>query len=103
MSLKVIKQFPTKPTFLRTPDKDAFIYCHAFTNDNNSEHYTNWRKHRYGPDSPHDYRMCRRIAVVEVDDVYLCSAHAGKLALLKWVKGDLVEAPILLPTETTEE
>lgn len=72
--------------------KQDWVYCSAITLDNNSEHYTQWRTDRYKDDS-HPHECCRRIAVVMVDDRAYCRLHAGRLALDKWIKGELTESP----------
>lgn len=51
-----------------------------------------WRKGRYQKLRPQfDPERCQRESTVQIDGRHYCSNHAGRIALAKWLKGDLVE------------
>ena len=92
MSIAKLYQFKEISKFDAPPHKRDYIYCEAFTQDNHSPYYSEWRQNRYGQ-GDRDPRHCRRVAVVRIDGTPYCSAHAGLIALHRWVNGKLVECP----------
>lgn len=56
-------------------------------------HAQMWRRDRYKKLRPQfDPDRCQHESTVEIDGKHYCTAHAGRIALDRWLKGDLVEA-----------
>jgi hypothetical protein len=55
-------------------------------------HCTSYRLDRYKRLRPHfDPHRCQHESTVEIDGKHYCTAHAGKIALERWLSGSLVE------------
>jgi hypothetical protein len=56
-------------------------------------HATMWRRDRYKRLRPHfNPDHCQHESTVEIDCDHYCTAHAGKIALDRWLSGKLREA-----------
>ncbi|HEV2155432.1 hypothetical protein [Bradyrhizobium sp.] len=79
-----LKQTPPPPERVITPQCTTVVPANT--------HFETWRKGRYADLRPHtDPARCQRESVVEIDGKPYCTLHGGKVALAKWLKGELVE------------
>ncbi|UFW91035.1 hypothetical protein BjapCC829_21850 [Bradyrhizobium barranii] len=80
---------PVKPVFVK-PARVVTPQCCIEPDDNDRMRL--WRQERYRQLRPDfDPQKCQRESVVEIDGKHYCGSHAGKVALNKWLSGDLVE------------
>jgi hypothetical protein len=57
-------------------------------------HAEMWRRERYTRTRPSfDPDRCQRESVIDIDGNHYCRLHAGGIALERWLKGELTEAP----------
>lgn len=78
-----------KPTIIR-PKQQATPQCCVEVEPPTKA--TMWRRERYVRLRP-DYNpdLCQKPSTIEIDGKCYCMAHAGKIALEKWIVGDLEE------------
>lgn len=89
MKITKLKQYKPLSSVITYEDRAPFIYCSATTKDMQTFHGVNWRKNRYGSDVSRPYAECRRHACCRINDKPFCAAHAGRIALDLWLRGDL--------------
>ena len=86
MPLEVLKPIRVKP--------ERIITEQCCVEVNSPSHDLEWRKKFYSRrHSRFDYRRCQRESVVVIDGQSYCQLHGGKIALEKWLNGELVQVP----------
>lgn len=82
--IRIVKPFILKPARVVTPQCSVLI--------DEVERGKQWRLDRYKQLRPtFDPLKCQRESTVKIDGTHYCSTHAGKIALKKWLKGELIE------------
>ena len=85
MTIAAVKPVVIKPVRKVTPQCAVVIPAHT--------HHERWRQSRYAELRPHmDPKRCQHESTVEIDGKHYCTAHAGKIALDRWLSGKLREA-----------
>lgn len=83
--MKAIKPIRIRPVHVSTPQ------C-CVTPDEPTR-LKKWRQQRYLKLRPHfDPMLCQHESAFEIDGKNYCRAHAGQIALNKWLNGELTEA-----------
>jgi hypothetical protein len=82
--ISAVKPVITKPARVVTPQ------CCVDIDD--TIRLQQWRQDRYKRLRPKfDPLLCQHESTVEIDGKHYCTGHGGKVALCKWLKGELVE------------
>ncbi len=85
MSFREVKPLLVKPPRVVTPQ------CCVEPDD--TDRMRRWRQERFKKLRPDmDPQKCQRESVVQIDGKYYCANHGGKVALKKWLRGELIEA-----------
>jgi hypothetical protein len=85
MTLSAVKPIVVKPARVVTPQCCVEIPANT--------HHERWRQERYAKMRPHwKPTHCQHESTVEIDGLHYCTAHAGKIALDRWLSGKLREA-----------
>lgn len=85
-TIKPLKPVRLKPARVATPQCDAPVKAPT--------HHPAWRQQRYSVLRPQwDVNKCQLESAFKIDGKNYCSGHAGRVALRKWLAGELVAAP----------